>query len=564
MLEQKVVPQETYFWDKPKETLSINEFRLRKFLESNHFGLYQMGDKRISSKEVFKNESGILKIHNEESVKTWLLDYLESTPEKEFDSGKFENKTITVTEGSSIKWDILAKVQSYDKSRLKNVLYTLPKYSEVGYSDTVKLHLFDDTAKSAHIRFKNGIVKVTGSGYEIIPYTDLKDDGATWESSIINKNIKFDETKGLFETFAENAMSRKSASKNDSDWTKNYDLDPDQYLSLRTSYGYLIHTHNTPDVSKCIYYIDCDSDIGRPQGGNGKSVIMESIKHFKKLVNVDGKTFRQNMDGGGRFQFSMVTADTRLVMIDDIRPEFNFDMLFSKITGDMEIEKKGKDIVIIPKDRKPKFALTTNYVIAGVGTSYTRRQHIVEFGNYWNHCNEIKESPADDKHLGKLLFSHEYTNDDWNQFYTFGFKSLQEYFKQGLVESPNQNHLVKSRKMQIEGFDGDGQVTAWMDDWLKNQRLKGGYHEDEGICVKKLYKDFAHNNLTYTKEGGGDWDFKRFDNAFFEYVDLHPDYEYNKHLSSHGNSKSLRRWNRGTAGNQTPHIRITSPKDALR
>ena len=118
--------------------------------------------------------------------------------------------------------------------------------------------------------------------------------------------------------------------------------------------------------------------------------------------------------------------------------------------------------------------------------------------------------------------------------------------------------------MQIEGFDGDGQVTAWMDDWLKNQRLKGGYHEDEGICVKKLYKDFAHNNLTYTKEGGGDWDFKRFDNAFFEYVDLHPNYEYNKHLSSHGNSKSLRRWNRGTSGNQTPHIRITSPKDALR
>jgi hypothetical protein len=562
LMNTKKLPQENHFWDKPKETLKINEFRLRKFLESHRFGLYQMGDKRTSSKEVFKNDSGILKIHNEESVKTWLLDYLESTPEKEFDSGKFQNKTIQVTEGQSIKWDVLAKVQSYDKSRLKNVLYTLPKYSEIGYSDTTKLELFDDTAKTAHIRFKNGIVRITTDEMKIIPYKDLKDKGATWESAIIPREIKLNDEKGLFETFTEKAMSRKSHSKNNEDWTMNYDLDRDQYLSLRTSYGYLIHTHNTPDVSKCVYYIDCDSDIGRPEGGNGKSVVMESVKHFKQLVNVDGKSFRQNMDGGGRFQFSMVTADTRLIMIDDIRPEFNFDMLFSKITGDMEIERKGRDIVIIPKDRKPKIALTTNYVIAGVGTSYQRRQHIVEFGNYWNYCNGVKESPADSKHLGKMLFS-DFNDDDWNQFYTYGFKCIQDYFKLGLVESPKQNHLEKSRKMEVEGIHGDGVPTQWMKDWLENDRQKGNYHIGDGICAKELYKKFAHDNLTYTPEGGGSWDSKRFDDALWKYVDLHPDYEYNPQLSRKGNKKTDRRSLKGSAGKQTPHIKITSPKDIL-
>ena len=563
MHEKTKLPQETHFWDKPDKTLKINEFRLKKFLMSHRFGQFQMGDNRTSKSVVFQNDSGILKIHNEESIKSWLLGYLEKTPEKEFESGKFANKQISGNSDRSIKWDVLARVQSYDKGRLKNnVLVTLPKNSEVGYADTEMLCMFDDTRKSAHIRFKNGIVKVTADSYEIIPYKELKEKGAVWESSIINRNIKFDETKGLFETFAEYAMSRKSKDKDESDWTQNYDLDKEQYLSLRTSYGYLIHTHNTPDVSKCIYYIDCDSDIGRPEGGNGKSVIMESVKYFKKLVNVDGKTFRQNMDGGGRFQFSIVTADTRVVMIDDIRPEFNFDMLFSKITGDMEIERKGKDIVIIPKDRKPKFALTTNYVIAGVGTSYTRRQHIVEFGNYWNHCNEVSESPSDERHLGKLLFSDDFTDDDWNQFYTYGFRCVQEYLKNNLVESSNQNHLVKSRKMEVEGYDGDGQVTQWMEDWLVTDRIQGKYHET-GISVGELYKTFSHDNLHYTPEGGGDWDFRKFDKGFFDYVMLHPDYDYNAHYSSRGNKKSDRRWKGGTAGNQNGFAKVTSHKDKV-
>ena len=35
-----------------------------------------------------------------------------------------------------------------------------------------------------------------------------------------------------------------------------FELDEDQYESLRTAYGYLIHTHNRPDLSKCIFFID--------------------------------------------------------------------------------------------------------------------------------------------------------------------------------------------------------------------------------------------------------------------------------------------------------------------
>ena len=133
---------------------------------------------------------------------------------------------------------------------------------------------------------------------------------------------------------------------------------------------FLIHTHNTADFSKCIYFVDAESGARKAEGGTGKSLIMRSIERYKKLVPQDGRQFRIGMDkGGGRFQFSNVTMDTKVIMIDDIYPEFRFDMLFSMITGDMEIERKGRDKFVIPANKKPKFGITTNYVIPQGGAS---------------------------------------------------------------------------------------------------------------------------------------------------------------------------------------------------
>lgn len=38
-------------------------------------------------------------------------------------------------------------------------------------------------------------------------------------------------------------------------------------------------------------------------------------------------------------------------------------------------------------------------------------------------------------------------------------------------------------------------------------------------------------------------------------------YDYNKHLSQKGNTKSSRRWQRGKSGDQKEHIRITTNYD---
>ena len=263
--------------------------------------------------------------------------------------------------------------------------------------------------------------------------------GAVWESAIIQHDIEVlseEASCGLFEQFARCAMYRKieNATKS-SNWRKNYEFNAaarSHYEAMRRAYGFLIHTHNTADVSKCIYFVDAESGARKAEGGTGKSLIMRSIERYKKLVPQNGRQFRIGMDkGGGRFQFANVTMDTKVVMIDDIYPEFRFEMLFSMITGDMEIERKGRDKFVIPANKKPKFGITTNYVIPQGGASHKRRQLVIEFGSYWNACFKAKEKVSDKKNLGKMLFQ-EFDEKDWNEFYNFGLRCVRDYLRDGL------------------------------------------------------------------------------------------------------------------------------------
>jgi len=543
---------ENHFWKKPQSTVTISAMRLTHFLTHHGFGLFQLDKKRTSGKDLFHNDNGILRIHSAQTCKTWIRKYLEVTDESEFENGKKFD-----CGDDADKWDVLEKFQTYSQLD-KHVIPELPVFADEDFPDTERLKLFSDSNKVAHVRFRNGVVKITANDINILPIDALKDEGAVWESMLLPYDIQIDNEKGVFEVFAEKAMSRRNFNKNDDDWTKNYDLHEEEYDSMKRSFGYLLHTYNAPDTQKCVMWIDADSDQNKSEGGNGKSFIMEQVRRFKSHIFVDGKRFRNSMSDGGRFQFANVTAETKFIWIDDVQPAFPFEMIFSMITGEMEIEKKRENMMTIPRDRKPKFGLTTNYALPQFGVSYTRRQHICEFGNYWNHANKINEKPSEPKHLGKMLFEDDFTEKDWNQFFSFGFKCIQQYFQEGLVQSEHSNYETKARKVAIEGQGGDGTVANWMENWCEEERVKGNWHM-EGIYEEDLLLNFAKDNPEELPPMGV-WNNKHFQQKFFEFVDLHPDYDYNPQNASKGKGKSARRWKKGTAGNQKPAIKVTSLK----
>ena len=105
----------------------------------------------------------------------------------------------------------------------------------------------------------------------------------------------------------------------------------------------------------------------KPEGGTGKSLIISSLRYLLNQSSQDGKKYRDNPNTGGRFQFSNVEQHTDNIFIDDLKADFNIQSIFTMVTGDIEIERKGQNKFVIPQNQRPKIALTTNYEILTEG-----------------------------------------------------------------------------------------------------------------------------------------------------------------------------------------------------
>ena len=532
------------FWEETNHGCRVNPYKLKRFLESKGFGNFQSSKNRTSTLTLFHLENNVLKLQNPNTVWKWVLRVLES---------------------KGVDDEVLEMWNRYPEQSLKNtVLNRLDVWSSGGFVDTKTLPLFNDTSDTSFIFFENGVVKITKSSIDLLPLDSLNDKGVVWESSVLPHNISItDNDDGKFDEFVNKSMYRPKEVQSDTgDWRDNYeltDVSAEELESLRTSYGYLIHRHNTDDKLKMIFFIDEDSDLGRPEGGNGKSLIMESVEHYRKKAYCDGKKFRQGSDSS-RFLYSQVDLDTGFLFIDDIKPTFDFSDVFNDITGDLTIEGKGTNKIIIPKDRKPKMGATTNYVVSGSGTSVERRRHVVEFGSYWNKVEKVGESPSDKKHLGERLFDWEKDSVEWNNFYNYGFRCIQEYLQKGLTRTSNKSYLTKSIQLEIEGEDGDGQGTSWLTKWIKTTCLVDGCHVD-GISEKYLYSEFTKDNFNIIPDVGGVWSEKFFSQAVWKLVELTEGYHYNRQFSRRGNKRENRRWQKGPFKGQINWIKITTDFD---
>jgi hypothetical protein len=537
------------FWtttDKGK--IQFNSRKTVKFLELYGWGYYQSHKKRTVKKELFHNDDGVLRTHNEETSKKWVLNFIGSVDETEFSEGVFQ------TPDGSKQDDIIDGWINMSNDQWKKVLNSLTIYSEEEYQGTVPIDVFRDSENDCHIRFQNGVVKITENSVGLIDTDVLKDEGSIWESEQLPHQIEVssDNSIGLFEQFVISAFKKKDPSLNDEDWTKNYVLDEDQYRSFRQAYGYLIQGHKSLDKLKCVLCYDSEGSFDNPKGGNGKTLTMDSIKYYKLISTIAGKQWMK----GDKFIWSDVTSETKFVLINDIERDFNFQDLFNVITDDFQTEGKGVNKVIIPKEKSPKVAITSNGIITGSGSSFERRKHIVEFGNYWKRCVDEKENVSDTKHLGKQLFS-QFSPSDWSDFYNFGFRCVQEYLRDGLQELVNDNHVERSKIVSLEGSEGTGELTRWITEWVTTKRVEGGYHEGNGITEGQLFLKFSKDcpELSWTIES------KDFHRAFFDFVMMTDGYYYNEHLARHGDTKTSRRWLQGIRGEQENHIKVTSDFD---
>jgi hypothetical protein len=392
--------------------------------------------KNNSKKEPIKTENfwsyNIKKRNNEiiifpvyQNLKKWLHEqgywrYVYS--EDRWKIINIKDNIITVVFKKDVKKAVLDFILEYDYADLPidgNMVYEefAQRESKIFSDgifeiiDEVDINWNKDTEDKAYYYFNNKVVVVTKDSYDLINYNKLP--GMVWDSQVIKRDISIieDYEKNDFCKFIQKVCGNKI----------------DKINSFSTAFGYMLHGYKDCTYMPAVILTD-EIISDDPNGGSGKGIIVKALSHFKNVADIDG----MNFDFKSQFKFQRVNLDTQIIAFQDVPNKFNFQKLFSVITEGIEVEKKNKEQFKIPFEDSPKILVTTNYMIAGSGSSHERRKIELELANYYH----SGFTPKDD--FGKKLFER-WNDADWNRFYNYMFDCVRGYLRYGFVKGSDGN-----------------------------------------------------------------------------------------------------------------------------
>jgi hypothetical protein len=436
------------FWDiSDTGKITINRSKLIEFLHiTGGFSLYYY-DNQSTIFKIVQCRDGFIEDVSSEHIKKFILAYIRSLPET------FDNNVTPD--------DIQELVLKGSDSFFSNGLM---EFVARGSFDFLK-----DTEKEAFFTFRNGVVRVTVDKIELLSYAELKK--VVWKSQVIDFPIAIE--KDLDFTLVEYMRFIDCISASD----------PDRRDYALTLIGYLLHKYKDPTKAFAVILAE-ETENEKDGGGTGKGIFFKAISKIINTVIIDGKAFKQDKS----FAFQRVGLDTKLVVLEDVRKNVDFEGFYPMITEGMTVEKKNKDELFIPYADSPKIGFTTNYNVNAVGNHGKRRQKVFEFAPFFKPGN----SPED--FFGHKLFD-DWDTDEWNRFYNLLFVSVQAYFEAGIKEVVNSE---KIKRKQIRLNYGE-EFLEWFDDFiltnLGRPRMLHELHKEFVMANGFTEKDYSNKRM---------------------------------------------------------------------
>jgi hypothetical protein len=352
-------------------------------------------------------------------------------------------------QGEDKVYEYMAGTQKYFKDDYLNIL------------SESNIFFKEDTIDTGYIYFRNAAVKVTNDNIELIDYLEL--DGFVWKKHIIDFDFKItDNVNCDFSKFIELISNKNS----------------DKVNSITSTIGYLMHSFKTSANNKAIILND-ETISENPNGGSGKGIFWNALSKVKRVSDINGKSFSFEKS----FPYQTVSADTQILVFDDVQKNFKFENLFSVITEGITLEKKNKDAIKIPVSRSPKIIITTNYTVGGVGGSFERRKWEIEFSSYFSH----KHTPLNE--FGRMFFD-EWNNKEWLNFYNYMVKCMQMYLVNGLVSYEYVNLEIRKyiKETSFEFYEWANKDTLKENERLNKNMIYNIFIDE--------YPDFKKYNLS--------------------------------------------------------------------
>lgn len=424
-----------------------------------------------NAKQTFwsKNEKGVIKI-----VHILFKQFLEDSgfykycPEggKNYVFVKVTNNLIDHTSEKEIKDFVLNHLLELDDIMVYNYFADNTRFFKdefLSMLSTIDIYFIEDTKDTAYLYYKNCAVKITEKEVTPIDYLDL--GGYVWKDHVIDRNFTMCDVTGNcdYKQFIRNICGD----------------DDGRVESMESTIGFLLHGYK--NLSFCPAVILNDEVISdNPEGGTGKGLFMNALSKMKKVVTIDGKSFTFERS----FAYQLVSADTQILVFDDVKKHFDFERLFSVVTEGLTLEKKNKDAIKIPFSKSPKIAITTNYAIKGSGNSFARRKWELELHQHYSKAY----TPLDE--FGKLMFG-DWNDDDWCEFDNYMIGCLKGYLHTGLVKSKFVN--LKIRQLSAETSHDFIEWCGLVDGQERNTQLETNVR----LYKNELYNDFISEYPDY-------------------------------------------------------------------
>ena len=223
-------------------------------------------------------------------------------------------------------------------------------------------------------------------------------------------------------------------------------------LSKLCAIGYMLMEAKDSNVARAVIGMDGkQSEVGESNGRSGKSLIGELMRNVMPIAYIPGKNSDIFKD---QFVWNDVMEKTKLVFIDDVLQNFNFEFLFPNITGDWSVNYKGGRRITLSFSQSPKIYIATNHAIRGTGSSFTDRQWLLAFSDFYNESHK----PVDD--FGALFFT-EWDFDQWNLCWNLLANCIQLYLTFGVVQAPGER--LEERKLRQEIGET---FISWADEYF--------------------------------------------------------------------------------------------------
>jgi hypothetical protein len=430
--------------------------------------LQRVDDENKEQKFWTKSDKGVIKVVHI-LFKQFLEDngFYKYCPEgsKNYVFVKVTNNLIDHTDEKQIKDFVLNNVIELDDASIYNYFADNTRFFKeefLSLLSTIDIYFIEDTKNTSYIYFKNCAVKISKNTIDILDYIDL--GGYVWKDHVIDRKFGVcDSGTSDYRTFISNICKNEQ----------------DRVESMESTIGFLMHGHK--NLSYCPAVILNDEVISdNPEGGTGKGIFMNALSQMKKVVTIDGKSFTFERS----FAYQLVSADTQILVFDDVKKYFDFERLFSVVTEGLTLEKKNKDAIKIPFSKSPKIAITTNYAIKGAGNSFARRKWELELHQHYNK----NYSPLDE--FDKLMFG-DWDDQEWCLFDNYMISCLQTYLAKGLVKSKFVN--LKIRQLSAETCHDFIEWCGVITGTIANDKLQ----VDQRIHMQDCYYDFISEYPDY-------------------------------------------------------------------